>query len=85
MRKTDTERKQHFRVADRFTQEGGQWFFDTREGQRGPFATRKAAELELQRFIDTMEFLEDRKDSLPSDVNWSDVTVVDIDETPSCY
>jgi len=85
MRKSDSEKKTYFRAETRFSQEEGQWYFDTREGRRGPFPTREAAELELTRYVDTMQFVEEKKGSLPSDIDWSDVAVVDINETPGCF
>ncbi len=80
MRNTDSDRRPRFRSKNRFFRHEGKWHFETRERVRGPFDTREAAELELQRYIDTMEYLEGNEDSLPSDVDWNDVTLVDIDK-----
>ncbi|MDX1735770.1 MAG: DUF6316 family protein [Halioglobus sp.] len=47
--------KSHFRT-ERFFQEGGSWFFLTREGTlEGPFADRRAAEHRLETYIRVME------------------------------
>ncbi len=72
------------RSRARFRQQSGQWYFQTREGERGPFDSREAADLELQRYIDTMEFIEKNEPSLPSDVDWGDLTFVDV-EIPDYY
>ena len=84
MRKSDKNKKAkaHFRSSERFFREDGEWFFQTREGARGPFRTREIAEQELRRFTDTMEFVEDNENHLPSGVNWKDVTIVEIDQLP---
>jgi len=55
-----------------------QWYFRTREGDRGRFPTRAAANLVREHFVDTMEYLDENKHALPSDVDWGDVTMVDI-------
>ena len=85
MRKTDSGRRPRFRSKNRFFRHAGKWHFQTRERVRGPFDSRKAAELELQRYIDTMEYVEGNEASLPSDVDWSDVTLVDIDKPDDPY
>ncbi|MDF1629365.1 MAG: DUF6316 family protein [Alcanivoracaceae bacterium] len=42
--------------SDRFFNEGGKWFFTTREGQlRGPFDSRKDAEQELMLYLRALE------------------------------
>ena len=87
MRKSDlvkTGLRCRSRFRSRFRQESGQWYFQTREGERGPFDSREAADLELQHYIDTMEFIEKNEPSLPSDVDWGDLTFVDV-EIPNCY
>ena len=85
MRKSDRNQKNvvaHHRHRDRFFQQNEQWFFQTREGARGPFETRQAAERELGRFTDTMEFVEENENHLPSGLDWKNVTVVDMDALP---
>ena len=37
--------------SDRFFIMNGEWFFTTREGEQGPFRTRKEAEHQLGRFL----------------------------------
>jgi len=85
MRKSDRNKKNgvaHYRHRDRCYQQNEQWFFQTREGVRGPFETRQAAERELERFTDTMEFVEENEKHLPSGLDWKNVTVVDMDALP---
>lgn len=42
--------------SDRFFNEGGKWFFTTREGQlMGPFDSRKDAEQELMLYLRSLE------------------------------
>jgi hypothetical protein len=50
-RKTDKDKKVYFQM-DRFVQQNGEWFYDSREGvQRGPFETREDAEADLVFYI----------------------------------
>ena len=81
MRKNDTdETVALFRSSSRNRQHGGHWYFRTREGEdRGPFHTREAGELELRRYIDTMEFVEENESSVPSDIEWADMVFVDLE------
>ena len=84
MRKNDTdETVTLFRSSSRNRQHGGQWYLRTREGHRGPFDTREAAELELRRYIDTMEFVEEHESAFPSDVEWGEIVFVDLERTPA--
>ena len=85
MRKSDKKLKQFIRSADRISCQDGLWYFETRGGDRGPFRSRKAAQFELDRYVDAMDFMEDRKNDLPVNVDGDDVTFVDIDETPSIF
>jgi Domain of unknown function (DUF6316) len=50
-RKDDTAERTYFR-SDRIFFMNGKWYFSSREGDRGPFATREYAERMLARFID---------------------------------
>ncbi len=85
MRKSDLDRTGlRHRSRARFRQQSGQWYFLTREGERGPFDSREAADLELQHYIDTMEFIEKNEPSLPSDIDWGDLIFVDV-EKPTYY
>jgi len=51
MRKTDTDEKTRFRSADRLFQANERWWFCTRDGDHGPFRSRKEAQDALERFI----------------------------------
>ena len=81
VRKKDTnETVRRSRRRDcRTHQHVGQWYFRTREGDRGPFETREAAVLELMRYVDTMEFVEENESSVPSDIEWADMVFVDLE------
>ncbi len=69
VRKSDTTEKKYYRSPDRIISREGQWYFQTRQGDRGPYDTREAAELRLERYVDTMGFVEENKPWLPSDVD----------------
>ncbi len=85
MRRSDTASKEYFRSPERlFRGQERQWYFQTREGDRGPFNRRELANLELERFVDTMKYMEENRRSLPPEVDGGDVTMVDID-TPDRY
>jgi hypothetical protein len=57
MRKTDKNPKTHFR-SERIFSMNGNWYFATREGEQGPFASRTRAEAGLARFLTEQECLE---------------------------
>ncbi len=84
VRRSDTTRNKCFRYSERLLRHEGRWYFQTREGDRGPFSTREADKLELERYVDTMEYVDANTPSLPSEVDWGDVTVVDMDR-PNCF
>jgi hypothetical protein len=79
MRKTDDKSKKYARSADRLVHVDGGWYFQTREGARGPFESKEAAKLELMRYIDTMKFIAANEAEIPSGVDWKDVTLVNIE------
>lgn len=62
MRKSDAKDSTYFRSRDRVFCQNGKWFFQTREDDHGPFATREAAEKELVRYIEEMSFFDGVKD-----------------------
>jgi len=89
VRKTDIDKRVlRYRVRSRWFRgehsQGGRWCFHTREGDRGPFESRDSAELELRRYVETMEYLDNNKRSLPQDADLGDVTIVELD-TPARY
>lgn len=51
MRKDDEKRKTYFRTEDRLFQINDQWWFATREGDMGPYASRQAAQDELTAYM----------------------------------
>ncbi len=54
MRQSDPKGKTYFRSADRIFSLNGQWYFQTREHDHGPFANRTTAEMELARYVSEM-------------------------------
>ena len=51
MRKDDAKEKTFFRAKDRVFQINDGWWFATREGDRGPFPSKKAAADELTGYM----------------------------------
>lgn len=83
MRRTDPGTQAYARRRDRLYRKSEQWYVQTREGVRGPFLHRVAATTELSRYVETMQFLEAIKPTLPPDINWNDVTLVEMSRAPS--
>ncbi len=67
MRKSDANDSTYFRSRDRVFCQNGKWFYQTREDDHGPFPTREAAELDLQRYVDEMAFFDDAKGDAPAE------------------
>lgn len=67
MRNSDEDDLTFFRSRDRVFCQNGSWFFQTREDDHGPFPTRAAAELDLQRYVDEMAFFDGVKKGAVSD------------------
>ena len=59
MRKEDSEQPSQFRVKDRIYSLNGQWYFQTREDDHGPYPTRAAAQQSLDRYVAEMSDLND--------------------------
>lgn len=57
MRKSDLEPKQFFRAGARLYCLNGEWYFQTREEDRGPYTCRESAEAALQRYCVEMSDL----------------------------
>jgi hypothetical protein len=53
MRCTDPKdsTRRYFRSADRYVCVDGSWYFSTREGDCGPFPTKKVAVREMERYL----------------------------------
>ena len=79
MRKTDMTYRSHQRSLRRVFREEGQWYYNTREGRRGPFATEIDLRKDLRTYVSTMEFIEDNAAELPEDVDCSEVELVHVD------
>lgn len=82
MRKTDQSPSSSVRSTDRIFSEDDRWFVRTREGMRGPFGSRRAAEAEAELFVDTVKYLQQNHPSVPPDVDSDDITVIDLDRPP---
>ena len=54
MRRSDKKEKLYFRSPERLFIYEGQWYFQAREGDRGPYDTREVAEQRLARFVETL-------------------------------
>jgi len=95
MRKEDHDDGTHFRSRDRVYCMNGEWFFETREDDHGPYATRQAAEADLSRYTDEMSYLDGadkppapeiaRQSGKLSDLKISDLRLVDKDEPPTTH
>ena len=72
-----------YRAGERLFNVDAGWCFQTREGERGPYPSRDAAAGELTRYVETMSFLHEHRSKLPKDLNWDDVTLVEM-AAPSC-
>ena len=81
MRRTDDTFIEYPRRADRIECEDDRWYVRTREGRRGPFGSRRAAEAEAALFVETMAYLEQAR-MLPPDIDCADVEVVNFDRMP---
>ena len=69
MRKSDSRDSTYFRSRDRVFCQNGKWFYQTREDDHGPFPTREAAEVDLQRYVDEMDFFNDARNGAPAENN----------------
>jgi hypothetical protein len=77
-RRTDHDDRVFRRLKHRISSEGGQWFYQTREGVRGPFKTKRLAETDLRLYVGTMEFVDTSSDCIPKDVDSASIEFVDI-------
>src|SRR5690606_22964723 len=62
------------RAEGRVFNEDDRWYVRTREGMRGPFGSRRAAEAEAELFVDTLKFLEQNQRSVPPGIDPDDIT-----------
>ncbi|MEM8767462.1 MAG: DUF6316 family protein [Pseudomonadota bacterium] len=85
MRKKDTPEALFDASEERIHLREGRWYFDTREGPRGPFWSKPAAELELSNYVETMSFLDERREELPKNLDFEDVTLVSINREPDLF
>jgi hypothetical protein len=92
MRRDDHNEGTHFRSRDRVFWMNGEWFFETREDDHGPYASRDAAEAELDRYVDEMSDLGEidkppvqevaKRQGSFRDLKGSDLELIDKDEPP---
>ncbi len=68
MGKSATAARIYFRSEDRIICQGSQWYFQSREGDQGPFASREEAELELQYYIEAFAPPDQRSASVQFDL-----------------
>jgi len=61
-----TQPRQFFRASSRVFCLNGEWFFQTREDDHGPFTRREAAEQALARYVSEMQEFGDATPSYPS-------------------
>ena len=79
MRKSDSKQETHKRATRRVFREDDLWYYNTREGRRGPFDSELELRKDLRNYVGTMEFIEDNAAALPEDVDWRDVELVHVD------
>ncbi len=84
MRKSDDDIATYFRSGDRVFCLNGKWYYQTRENDHGPFPTREAAQIDLQRYVDEMSFFDDVRKPAPAaaasaDPDFANFSLVDKD------
>jgi len=60
-RQDDAQRKTFFRTEGRIIHQDGQWYFLAREGERGPYASKEAAEIAMRRFVTEANWLKEQE------------------------
>jgi len=70
-----TRPRQFFRASSRVFCLNGEWFFQTRESDHGPFTKREAAEQALDRYVNEMQDMERMSTGYPSHGHDSDQAV----------
>ena len=83
MRKNDHNDSMYFRSGDRVFCLNGKWYYQTRESDHGPFYSREAAELDMQRYVDEMRFFDganpDRDPATVKKQDFADFQLIDKD------
>ena len=85
MRKSDDDDGTFFRSGNRVFCLNGKWYYQTREDDHGPFPSRDAAALDLQRYVDEMRFFDDLQPDSgtppqePQDPDFANFSLVDKD------
>ena len=78
MRHSDRQPGNFERRKARLFRDGFAWYYHIRDGQRGPFSSKEAAETDLEDYLSTLRFLEENADALPEDLNADEITHIDI-------
>lgn len=60
MRKDDKPGRYYYRSSDRVFQSNGAWYFESREENRGPFASREEAVRDLESFVEARRFFDEK-------------------------
>lgn len=60
----------------------GGWLVCTREGDRGPFPSRAAAEQEAAAYVETMLYVARHDVTIPADIDRREVEIVDLRRLP---
>ena len=50
-RKTDTDNVAHFRAGSRIFRLNNEWYFSSREGEHGPYASEREAAMGLESYV----------------------------------
>jgi hypothetical protein len=80
VRKGDNEAQDFPSSDNRLIRRDGVWFFESREGRKGPYLSRLDAQEMLSSYVETMEYLEERR--VPSQFDPTDVTIIRFDQKP---
>ena len=85
MRRSDKpdSTRSYFRSETRTFVLNGEWFFTTREGEFGPYRSKKRVDAEVQCFIEAREQLNDFQESrVVEDANAYSLSILPMEETP---
>jgi hypothetical protein len=83
MRKTDTaDDVPYYRNPHRTVCKERLWYFESREGDRGPYESREIAESQIAKYVDIIDFVINNKSSVPADIDWTDITVIEFENPP---
>ena len=78
IRDSDKKSGKFKRRNARLFRDGFDWYYHIREGRRGPFSSKAAAEADLKEYLSTIRFIEENADTLPEDLSADEITHIDI-------